>query len=179
MKKSELKNLLLADLERNKKDLKEHELLKESLKDQDGKPFTKHFEKKLPDGWKLNIRYGLIQTGKPPKENQHLLGWVSNGGFNLSDFDRANSANCEGSKSRINQLEYWLMPENFNELHKAYSKLSKAFETVYNTVKNIEDNKMGSFHLPIHYELLKEIGLPDRLFSNIVYSKNKKDIKEN
>lgn len=171
MKAKELKEMLENCLAQNKADLAEHELLKKHLADFDGRPFNKYMEKKLPAGWKINIRNSSVSVDTLTEERKHYIGHTNSGGLNLAKLNETNSPNGIGAKERINKCEYWLEIRNFQELLNAYNKLEKAYKLMYTAVKEIDGNKFGSFEVPVFYDVLRLIGFKSSLFSDIVYDK--------
>jgi len=172
MKSSELKKLLNETLAQNKSDYNDFSLIREALKSIDGQSFTtKRLEKALnPIGFNFRIHCGMYYVSREKDDkryNDHLVGYQTNPVINaekVADFDSWANA---GALSRVNQCEYWLEENNFKELLAVYTKLEKAYKSVKDALNEIEGNKMGSFHVPVHYDLLRIAGIEPSVASEI------------
>lgn len=166
-----IKAILQEHLATNKADLLEHDSIKTALSSQDGKPFNKHLNKHLPEGYSIKIEYSLCHVVSP-SGNNHLLGWMSNPFLDLSKLDNTNSAYCNGSKSRISQIEGFLNnPDKLKQLTSMFMKVKKAW-TAFKVVANeIEASKMEAYFNPAYYDLLRNFEVPYRIISDIRFNK--------
>lgn len=166
-----VKSILIRKLEENKRDLAEYEEIKAALSSQDGKPINKRL--KLPPNYELEYKYGMFHLKNTITDNSHLIGYGSNPCVNmakLSDFD---SWACSGAKSRISQIEGILNSDRLEEMSKLFKKLEKTFKEFCSLVTELESGKFESYYNPGYYEILRTIGIPTELISDIKYNKLK------
>jgi len=165
------KEILINNLQTEKSDLKEHEIINNSLIPFEGKAITKRVLKVLPDGFDLDLKAGMIRI-KSNTGKIHLVAYNTDPVYNSQNFDKFDSPYFEGAKTRIFQIEGFLNDQNkLNELTKVFVNVRTAWERFTEAAKCLENSKFDSFNNPCYYELLRNYGVPSQILSDIKFSK--------
>lgn len=166
-----IKAILNEQLATNKADLLDHETIKAALINCNGKPLNGHLQKFLPEGFKLEVRAGMMHV-RSPRNNQHLIGYFSNPFLEVDKLENFDSWACNGAKGRISQLEGFLNnPDKLKQLTSMFMKTKKAWESFCKVANELEYSKVESYNNPAYYDLLKNFGVPYRIISDIRFNK--------
>ena len=174
LNKSIIKKQLLSQLESNKADLAEFNLLVKAA-ELNKWELNKRILKHLPDGCEYNTQYGMYHVIFPSKKS-HLLGWQSSTTIlSAESLRHSDSCHSNGSESRIMQLEGILKPENFDNYCKLFITLQKSVLSVISAMDAIKDNKMDAFYNPAYYELLNLAGMHYQAWNKLDDKRNGRD----
>ena len=160
MRKTEFKNILSSYIEREEKYQAEHNEIIEIFKPLVMKPINKRTlnQKVLGDKFKFVERYGMFYI---IGEYQHLIGYK--GSEDIISIDKIEGVSrgfkeldaCHGYAS-VNRVEQAINID-FDKAFKIFNEIDKAFKKLQTLFGDIEREKLGSFHFPPYYEILKSI----------------------
>lgn len=154
MKKITIKNIekmIQNSITENKRDLAEHNEIKEKLTPFNGKSITaKLIEKHLPD-YKIEFAAGMVYITNKNTNNRHLISY--NTTLTIENFADYDTCYYYGSIERIEKLQML----DVKKMYDIYSQIEKHFNALRNLFGDIETEKLGSFNNPLYSDLLMTI----------------------
>lgn len=146
-----IEELIKTGIEENQKLVKEHNEVKEILKDLDGKPINgRTLNKKRLKGFGFVSEYGMYNI---VGEERHLIGYSTNPYINVEKFEDFDTRNGKAAEERINQLKNM----DVEKLKEITNKIENSFNELRFLFGDLEKEKLGSYHNPIYYDILRNI----------------------
>ena len=175
MKKSEYNKIIDAAIDLEKKYIAEHEEIKEILLSLVLKPINGvTLNKNVLGKFTFKRQFGMFYI---IGEFEHLIGYEGINSFIAVEPVGESKGfiyydNCHGgaAKERVVQLE-----ANRERAYPYFKKVSKLFNEMRTAFGDIERDKVGSYHFPAYYELLRSIsgGLSESIDHNVKIDLNK------
>lgn len=177
--KTKIENTLHAELQEEKEDFAEYEMLKSIMKKYEGKKITMRIQNDLPPGFKLQRGFNgfeiksprTYQSGGQAINKRHFLCYYEKQNeFTLAEFDRANAPYSQGAPERIEKLTAIINnPDKLHECVRVFEGLYKAMEQIKNLLKDMDAKGNDSFYNPAYHAILKAMGIDSRILSDIKY----------
>lgn len=167
----QIKDLLLIQHDINTKDYADYLMILEVLKKNVGKPYSQRLLKDLPGDTRVELKYGSWKITLPGMIGQNRVHYCGNDLIiNIETFNHHDIPNSTGALQRIEQIEHLLQPKNLKYLVDVFFRLKKAYDTIRDISKELNDKKVDCFYNPAFTSMLALTGVSPKLNLELRFS---------
>ena len=154
--KREVNKIIKEYIEREEREIKEHNEIKGILVEFEGKPINRvTFNEKRLKGYKLKVKHGMFHI---KGEFNHLIGFDSSPFVNSEKFEDWDACNGSAAQERIERIK----SADMEKVLKIFGQIKRNYDALCKAFGDVEREDLGSFYFPVYYEILRAIqGEPD------------------
>jgi hypothetical protein len=170
--KSAIMGAISADMKEDQVGHDEYLVIRKAFLPLVDKPFTMRAQSKLPDGYILKRDISWFKVIGPSGKD-HLITYVSRShDFKIEHFDEGDAPYNRGALERLEKNNDILKnPKRLDDLINYFSEISKYYHALKKLVNDEDDRKMGNYHNPASYDILRALDVDSRILSDIKYGR--------